>query len=66
VTWAILSCPSGILFESILRANHPQNGFHTAKIGSGLLAIHLGFRLFPALPGVEPRAGSGGGTHLPE
>jgi hypothetical protein len=26
---------SGILFESILRPNDPQNGFHTAKTHSG-------------------------------
>ncbi len=32
------SCASGILFESILRSNDSQNGFHTAKTLSRPLA----------------------------
>jgi hypothetical protein len=37
--WRILSCASGVLFESILRPNDPQNGFHTAWIGTGRSAV---------------------------
>jgi hypothetical protein len=36
------SCASGILFESILRSNDSQNGFHTAKTRNGSSRASIG------------------------
>jgi adenylate cyclase len=49
------SCASGILFESILRPNDPQDGFHTAKTQTGHTALDgpgnpLKRIIWPALP----------------